>query len=297
MKTIVAALHGILTNQTDPSWPDKLDAWMFAREPELKVLKKEYRAGPFPRWNCWVKDPGLARSLANEIELFLESASGVADENSPQVWFVAHSNGAVIALLAARRIIERGHRVAGLIFTGAACEADIERNGILDWQCRGQLGVAIAYCSADDAVLDGDPAHEPTRRAPWFHRIGSWLLGKALWPYGCLGRTGWLLGGRPFETQAFASARIQTRWFSGGHSTYFARQNIGRTFEQIYLDIKESRVFRTNRRAEFHEALIMRSTNGCESFFGPRGARPSDQNDENNSWGSRSSPLRPERRE
>src|SRR4051812_761006 len=63
MKAIVAAIHGILTNQTDPSWPDKLDAWMLQRDPEIKVLKKEYSAGPFSLWNCQVKDPRLARSL------------------------------------------------------------------------------------------------------------------------------------------------------------------------------------------------------------------------------------------
>ena len=71
MKAIVAAIHGILTSQTDPSWPDRFDAWMLERDPEVKVLKKEYRAGPFPWWNCWVKDPLLARGLANELELFL----------------------------------------------------------------------------------------------------------------------------------------------------------------------------------------------------------------------------------
>src|ERR1700693_5713902 len=71
MPILLAAIHGILTGQTNPSWPDKLDAWMLERDPAIKVLKKEYAAGPFPRWNCWVKDPRLARSLANEIELFL----------------------------------------------------------------------------------------------------------------------------------------------------------------------------------------------------------------------------------
>jgi len=69
MKTIVVAIHGILTSQTDPSWPDRLDAWMYRRDANVKVLKKEYRAGPFPRWNCWFKDPLLGRGLANEIEL------------------------------------------------------------------------------------------------------------------------------------------------------------------------------------------------------------------------------------
>src|SRR5438309_10216816 len=118
MKTILVAIHGILTSQTDASWPDKLDAWMFARDPSIKVLKKEYVAGPFPRWNCWVKDPLLARGLANEIELFLEENEGPLTpalspsdgerESQRSVWFVAHSNGAVIALLAAQRLIARG---------------------------------------------------------------------------------------------------------------------------------------------------------------------------------------------
>src|SRR5256885_2716882 len=71
MPILLAAIHGILTRQTDPSWPDKLDVWMLKRDPQIKVLKKEYVAGPFPRWNCWVKDPRLAQALANEIELFL----------------------------------------------------------------------------------------------------------------------------------------------------------------------------------------------------------------------------------
>ena len=141
MSTIIAALHGIMTGQTDPSWPDKLDAWMFQRDPRVKVLKKEYRAGPFPRWNCWIKDPLLARSLANELELFLCPQPSTSN---PQLWFVAHSNGAVIALLTAELLIKRGFKIGGLILTGAACEADIERNEILQWRCRGMLGSAIA---------------------------------------------------------------------------------------------------------------------------------------------------------
>src|SRR5437763_15694129 len=109
MKTIIDALHGIMTGQTDASWPDKFDAWMFQRDPEVKVLKKEYRAGPFPRWNCWIKDPLLARSLANELELFTKS--GIAGANAPSIWLAAHSNGAVIALLTARLLIKRGIKI------------------------------------------------------------------------------------------------------------------------------------------------------------------------------------------
>src|SRR5207237_755669 len=189
MRAVVTAIHGILTSQTDPSWPDKFDAWMFEHDPEVKVLKKEYCAGPFPRWNCWVKDPLLARSLTNEIELFVRGrdargAGGDACPTTaaagPTTWFVAHSNGAVIALLTASRLIERGYKIGGLILTGAACEADIARNGILEWQSRGMLGSAIAYSSQEDLVLAGD-ARDLTfeTRPSAAARLCSWLWGRA----------------------------------------------------------------------------------------------------------------------
>jgi len=285
MKTIIAAIHGILTSETDASWPDQFDAWMFERDPEVKVLKKEYRAGPFPHWNCWVRDPLLARSLANELELFLHPSHSNAstvprfhDFTTPpspastvprlhdsthvpshacpstfnhqlstrSLWLVAHSNGAVIALLTAKSLIARGHRIAGLILTGAACDADIDRNGVLEWQCRGMLGSAISYSSAEDQVLAGAAEARPqdyrtTGRRDW-SLFRSWLWGKCLWPYGCLGRTGWMLDGRPLHADSPSWAprpsALFTRWFSGGHGGCFAKATIARTFEQIYRDIK-----------------------------------------------------------
>src|SRR5436190_823500 len=154
MKLLVA-IHGILTNQTDASWPDKLDAWMFTRHPDIKVIKKEYRAGPFPRWNCLVKDPAIARSLANELELFLDRPF-LDPGPQPELWFVAHSNGAVIALLTAQILAQRGYSISGVILTGAACEADIASDGILELLGRGARGAAIAYSSQDDQVLPGN---------------------------------------------------------------------------------------------------------------------------------------------
>ena len=77
MRTILVAIHGIMTSQTDPSWPDKLDAEMYHRDPEVKVIKKEYHAGPFPRWNCYVKDPALARVVRSSHQnLTLRRGSG-----------------------------------------------------------------------------------------------------------------------------------------------------------------------------------------------------------------------------
>jgi hypothetical protein len=131
-----------------------------------------------------------------------------------------------------------------LILTGAACEADIDRNGMLEWQCRGMLGSAIAYSSADDQVLAGAAETKPqdhgtTGRRDWL-RFRSWLWGKCIWPYGCLGRTGWLRDGRPLHSASSAPrpSALFTRWFSGGHSGYFARATMERTFGQIYGDIQ-----------------------------------------------------------
>jgi len=40
MNILLVAIHGILTRQTDPSWPDYLDAWLSRQAPGVRVLKK-----------------------------------------------------------------------------------------------------------------------------------------------------------------------------------------------------------------------------------------------------------------
>jgi hypothetical protein len=269
MSFLVAAIHGILTNQTETSWPDRLDAWMAARDGSIKVLKKEYAAGPFPWFNCWFKDPQLAKSLTNEIELFLPrsrrgneadsppqpstmgsrtsapqlltpSANPQPSTKDPQLLFVSHSNGAVIAMRTAALLIEKGYRIEKLILTGAAIEPDIAKNGILHWLKEGSLGQAIAYCSQDDDVL------QPPRGR--FYSALRLVQSALIWPYGCLGRTGWLCNDVPLEQLAPSSSpllqngispdRIFSRFYPGGHSSYFAPENIEQTFNQIYEDLK-----------------------------------------------------------
>jgi hypothetical protein len=314
MQTLVAAIHGILTNQTDPSWPDKLDAWLLAHDPEVKVLKKKYFAAPFPHWNCLVKDPYLARSLANELELFIQDSITPSLQHSisppldtrhstldtPPVWLVAHSNGAVIALLAAKILIARGHRIAGLILIGAAIEADIHKTPIFEWYCQLQLGAAIAYSSPDDEVLDGDPRVEKPLRVTaraildcftgngWQAALAlawpiarDWLWGKLMWPYGCLGRTGWLCGGRPLDPQnpnpqPSTINHILTRWYPGGHSTYFTPENIEVTFEQIYHDITASSHQSTNPLIQ--PSIPKALPSGCQTPQSVLVSLPSSQN-------------------
>src|SRR5205823_398100 len=102
---------------------------------------------------------------------------------SVALWLVAHSNGAVIALLAARILIERGYTIAGLILTGAAVQADVQQNRILEWQKAGKLGDAIAYSSQDDEVLDGDSADQSRdTRYSLLDTFREWLWGKLMFP-------------------------------------------------------------------------------------------------------------------
>ena len=243
MNVVIAAIHGILTGQTNPTWPDRLEAWMFQRDPEVKVLKKHYCAGPFPRWNCWVEDPRLAREIADELNLY------TAATKKPGVWFIAHSNGAVIALLAAGLLIKQGTKVEGLILTGAACEPDIDLNGVLEWQCRGMLGSAIAYSSPDDRVLSLEPGRRRDGVVGLFARVAGWCWGKIIYPYGALGRSGWLLDGQSVGANEprVPGAALFSRWFTGGHSVYFTPGNMLGTFERFYQDVKNANAEKLQR--------------------------------------------------
>ena len=257
MQTIVVAIHGILTGQTQPSWPDQLDAWLFRRDPQIKLLKKEYAAGPFPRMNCWLKNPRLAQGVANEVMLLAATQleqSSPPDPNSPgrpfpPIWLIAHSNGAHIALLITKKLMARGCWIGGIILTGAACEADVERNGVLPWLQANQLGTAIAYCSAEDQVLpwgnttapnDADSGGHQNLAVRLYRRAWSLLA----WPYGSLGRTGWLFRGGSMKPNQIdpelgdIRGRLLTRWQVGGHSAWFTPRNIEATFEQLYSDLQ-----------------------------------------------------------
>lgn len=207
MKLIVA-IHGILTSQTDASWPDRMDAWVWHRDARARVLKKEYRAGPWPMWNVWVKDPHLARGLVREIELFMEDTGA-----KPELWFVAHSNGCVIALQTIRRLIEKNIYVSGLIFTGGACDGVVEDNGIWQWIEAGKLGRAVSFSSAEDDVV-------------------KW---KFIWPYGHLGRTGWQCRVGGSLVTWTREKKAWTEWFKGyGHSGYFQPAHLESTFSRMW---------------------------------------------------------------
>ena len=72
----------------------------------------------------------------------------------------------------------------------------------------------------------------------------AWSL--LAWPYGSLGRTGWLFQGAPVEPAQTipelreVRSRLLTRWQPGGHSTWFTPENIECTFEEFYSDVQLS---------------------------------------------------------
>lgn len=210
---LVVAIHGIMTGQSDASWPDKLHAWCFHRLPSVSVLKKEYRAWPLPRFNVWIKDPVIARSLSNEVREFCVDGFGDVLDQVPEIWFVAHSNGCVIALMAIKRLVKMGIPVAGVIFTGGACESDVEKNEVWHWIDNGHLGKAVSFSSKEDVVVKS----------------------RLIWPYGHLGHRGWecrVFDGaiKPWER----TGKAWTEWHPGyGHSGYFNPANIEKTFQRI----------------------------------------------------------------
>jgi hypothetical protein len=58
-----------------------------------------------------------------------------------------------------------------------------------------------------------------------------------MWPYGCLGKTGWQIDGRHAELNPVAAKSVLERWYAGGHSTYFTAENSPKVFAQMYEDI------------------------------------------------------------
>lgn len=217
IRKIVVAIHGILTSQTDASWPDKFIAWCMAFHPEVHVLKREYLAGPFPLWNVFVKNKLIARGLANEIVEYFK----LLGNDEIQLSFVSHSNGCDIALKTIKRLAKLGIETHQVILTGAAIQSDIRKNGVEALIGDEALGYATAYCSKSDWVVSP----------------------KFIWPYGNLGKKGFTRDGKPYSDPF-----IKTMWFDGyGHAQYFSSKkidpNVGlktwqeKTFEQLAFDL------------------------------------------------------------
>lgn len=219
MRPLIIAINGILTRQTVAAWPDRFDAWCERERVEAKVLKKEYIAGPFPLWNTLVRNWLIARGLAAEIELFCDQHPASSTQHL-DLHFIAHSNGTDVALKTIRLLADRGIPTATFIAIGSVLKSDIVRSRVLDLLHEGDLGRAVAYSSPNDLAI----------------KWGRWSLG-----YGGLGREGWkcwdtvLPSVKGDEALSLDIGNIYTRWFRGGHGSYFT-ENPERTFALIRKD-------------------------------------------------------------
>ena len=227
---LVVAIHGILTGQTNASWPDRLDA---AWSDSVKVLKKEYRAGPLPLFNTYVENRRLAKALCSELVLFRDR----------ELYFVSHSNGTDVALKTIKLLTGCGIKTAGAVFIGSVLDPDIQRSGIRELVDSGMLERAVAWSSEDDQVI---------RRAAGFSWYASRILSFGLLcGYGRLGSDGFQLAGQPTGFSArvlggkitvpdFAfTTGVATRWWNGfGHSTYFEPDHLKTTFQWMANDLR-----------------------------------------------------------
>lgn len=200
--TLVVAYHGILTGLTNPTWPQRLEAWLMnwaLRRPIC--LTEHYSAWPLP-WLNWFLNRRHGKALATRVEMLRSPGDRLV--------MVAHSNGCCIVLDAIRRLAARGIRTDKAIFIAGAIAADPVKNGLADLAEKHWLGEAEAWWAPRDGVIGMPPP--------------------MTWPYGNLGRTGWNITdlpphlGRHFPNVCFPDY---------GHGAWFDPDRREATFFEI----------------------------------------------------------------
>jgi len=209
---LIIAVHGILTGETSAAWQDRFKHFVWLRGVGacgggVDVQNREYKAGPFPMWNVFVKNHFLASALADFVLDYAEDGADIS--------FLAHSNGADVALKTIKALARENLATRALVCIAGAIQSDVMRTGIADLIHDGKLGRAVAYCSHSDEAL----------------RLA------AIWPYGHLGRDGFTSSDADHTAVLFDSGSITTRFYPDfGHSTYFDADHEKQTFDQAVKD-------------------------------------------------------------
>lgn len=236
---LIVAIHGILTGRADATWPERFERWAAARLDRTAVLTDQYDAGPFPVWNCFIRNPRASRALGKVVENWIDSAP--EDNQRVRVHIVAHSNGCDIARRLAIRLTSRGYDVESLLLFSAAIPNTVEKMGL--WPAlksepeTGRLGRLVIYSGDSDRVL----APSPDWSRPW-----TVALACARWPYGNAGRVGISDADRKISgmgsTVAGDGIRAVNRVFRGWeHGDFFPPQYPGRVesvFQMIGRDMQ-----------------------------------------------------------
>jgi pimeloyl-ACP methyl ester carboxylesterase len=176
---LIVAVHGILTGRGDPTWPERLERWAASHWPGVAVLTDQYDSGPFPVWNCFLRNPRAAKALSRVVENWVDQ--GESDGQKVRVHLVAHSNGCDIVRRLAIRLMSRGYRVESVLLFSGAVQNSAAKMGLSPFLSVGRLGRLVVYSADGDRVL----APSPDWSRPW-----TVALSCARWPYGNAGRVG-----------------------------------------------------------------------------------------------------------
>lgn len=213
------AIHGINNDLRDAAWPWRFAAYVDRCRLDAHVETEHYKAGPHPRWNTYVINPRIAKALANRV-LMRREILGEAP-----VHIVGHSNGGVVAVEVAKRLVKAGVRVETLVLIAAAVHSDIERSGLKALSDKDMLGKAVAYYSPIDPVIR--------------------YLQSFPGAYGSLGARGFEAGKRErvgFHVDGYGDAPpfadfVSRRFDNFGHSEYFSPAWADATYASTLQDM------------------------------------------------------------
>lgn len=169
---LVGESHGILTGDSDITWPDFGTFWFWDFAPNVRTITSHYFELPLPRIAA-LRNPDRSRRLAMRLrsmqDMYFDQV-GV----DPAISLVSHSNGAVLNLQAARLLIEDGIKIHAMVLIAPAIRTKDASEEIDRWLLSGMLGRAVLVRPRLDGLLS------LVSRA----KIASW-------PWGSLGHDGW----------------------------------------------------------------------------------------------------------
>lgn len=147
--------------------------WLMDRHAEVETIRSEYFALPLPRIEAF-RNRGRTRAL---VEEFVAKRLGAKRFEDAAVSIVSHSNGGVLALQVARKLIAMGVPIRALVLIAPALRTGPATREIAGWLESGMLDYALLVRPTRDLLISSIGAN-------WRTRLFSW-------PWGSLGNDGW----------------------------------------------------------------------------------------------------------
>ncbi len=168
-------IHGILTRQSSATWTRFGEGWFEENHPQIGTVSAKYFALPLPRIEA-LRNQERSRALVREVldlAAHCEELTGVF----PSISFVCHSNGGVLALQVARKLIAQGIPIRAMVLIAPALRTGPASREIAAWLDCGMLDYALLVRPTRDLLIRAMGAN-------WKTRLFSW-------PWGSLGSDGW----------------------------------------------------------------------------------------------------------